>query len=69
MQYGIVKWYHEGQGRGIIVPDDGSRELMVAHSDIAGEGFKVLFQGQRVQFEAGETKRGLAARNVEVVGG
>jgi CspA family cold shock protein len=69
MRYGIVKWYNEGQGRGIIVPDDGSRELMVVHSDIAGEGFKVLFQGQRVRFEAGETKRGPAARNVEVLGG
>jgi cold shock protein len=67
MQYGIVKWYSEGRGRGAIVPDDGKRDLPVVHSDIAGEGFKVLFQGQRVRFEVEETKKGLVAKNVETV--
>jgi CspA family cold shock protein len=67
MQYGVVKWYSEGQGRGIIVPDDDVREFTVAHSDIVSDGFKILYEGQRVRFEVGETKRGLVARNVEVM--
>jgi cold shock protein len=66
MQYGTVKWYNEGQGRGIIVPDNGVRELAVIHADIAGDGFKILYDGQRVMFEVGETNHGLAARSVEV---
>lgn len=66
MKYGIVKWYHEGQGRGVIVADEGQKEVLVAHSAIAGEGFKVLYEGQRVRFDIVETARGAAAANVEM---
>lgn len=65
MMYGIVKWYNEGQGRGVVVPDDGSREFLVTHSDIAAEGFKILCEGQRVRFEVVKTARGLVASSVE----
>jgi cold shock protein len=68
MQYGIVKWYNEGRGRGVIVPDDGLKEILVTHSDITGEGFKVLYTGQRVRFDIVETARGVAAANVEMCG-
>jgi CspA family cold shock protein len=64
MPFGIVKWYREGQGRGIIIPDDGSRELTVEHFEVAGEGFKVLSEGQRVKYDVGETGKGKVARNV-----
>jgi cold shock protein len=68
MQYGIVKWYNEGQGRGGIVTDEGLKEVRVTHSDITGEGFKVLFEGQRVRFDIVETARGATAANVEMCG-
>ena len=63
MQYGIVKWYNEGQGRGVIVSDEGLKEVLVTHSAITGEGFKVLNEGQRVRFDIVETARGAAAAN------
>jgi cold shock protein len=68
MKYGIVKWYNEGQGRGVIVTDEGLKEVRVAHSAITAEGFKVLYEGQRVRFEIVETARGVAAANVEICG-
>lgn len=63
---GTVKWYNEGQGKGIIVRKSGGAELSVACSDIAAEGFKVLFEGQRVMFDVVQTERGQAAKNVTV---
>jgi cold shock protein len=66
MMQGTVKWYNEGQGRGIIVPESGGAAINVACSDIAAEGFKVLFEGQRVMFDVVQTTRGQAARNVTV---
>jgi cold shock protein len=66
MKYGTVKWYNEGQGRGMITPDDGGRDLPVSHADIAGDGFKVLYEGQRVSFETGEKVKGLSAMHVTI---
>ena len=68
MQYGIVKWYNEGQGRGVIVADEGLKEVLVTHSDITGAGFKVLYEGERVRFDIVETARGVVAANVEMCG-
>jgi cold shock protein len=68
MMQGTVKWYNDGQGRGIIVQKSGGAEISVACSDIAAEGFKVLFEGQQVMFDIIQTKRGPAAKNVTVFG-
>jgi cold shock protein len=65
MKYGTVKWYSEGQGRGLIFPDGGGRDLPVSHSDIEGEGFKVLYEGQHVSFETGENGKGPSAKRVK----
>jgi CspA family cold shock protein len=65
VEYGTVKWYDEQRGTGSIVRDEGGRELTVAHSSIACDGFKVLFEGQRVEFEIAGTATGPAAVNVK----
>ena len=64
MNCGTVKWYSEGQGRGIIVPDGDGGDLGVRCSDIATEGFKVLYEGQRVTFDVVLSGRSAAAKNV-----
>ncbi len=69
MQYGIVKWFNEGQGRGVIISDSGAAELAVGGSDILGEGFKVLEEGQRVSFDVVKTSRGLSATRVSTLDG
>jgi CspA family cold shock protein len=66
MQTGTVKWFNEAKGFGFIAPEDGSKDVFVHFSGIAGGGFKTLAEGQQVQFETKEGPKGLQA--VEVVG-
>jgi len=61
---GKVKWFSERKGYGFITPDDGSEDLFVHHSNIAGEGFRSLYENQAVEYETAEGKKGLEARNV-----
>jgi CspA family cold shock protein len=64
METGVVKWYSESRGRGIIVSDLGKRQVNVSPSGIASPGFKILYEGQRVRFEIVQTAKGPAAVKV-----
>ena len=48
MAEGTVKWFNDAKGYGFIAPADGSKDLFVHHSSIAGDGFKSLPEGARV---------------------
>lgn len=65
MATGTVKWFNSQKGFGFIVPNDGSSELFVHHTDIQMEGFKSLSDGQAVEFEIGEGKKGPCAQSVK----
>ena len=68
MRYtGTVKWFNEAKGYGFIAPADGGKDLFVHHSGIAGEGFKTLAEGAKVEFEPREGAKGPEAANVVVV--
>ena len=57
MASGTVKWFNDSKGYGFITPDEGSKDLFVHHSNIAGEGFKSLTEGARVEFEGARARR------------
>ena len=61
---GKVKWFDERKGFGFIIPDDGSEDLFVHHTSIEGQGFKSLSEGQEVEYELGQGKKGPQATNV-----
>ena len=64
---GTVKWFNDQKGYGFIEPADGSQDRFVHFSGIQGEGFRSLNDGDEVEFEAVDTRRGPAADNVVVV--
>lgn len=61
---GTVKWFDDQKGYGFIVLDDGSKDCFVHHSAIQGNGFKSLTEGERVQFDVVQGRKGPAAENV-----
>jgi cold shock protein len=67
MANGTVKWFNDSKGYGFISPDEGSKDLFVHHSNIAGDGFKTLAEGVRVSFEEREGSKGPEATNVAPV--
>ena len=64
MAEGTVKWFNERKGFGFIEKDDGG-DVFVHHSAIEAEGFRTLYEGQRVSFEIEQGTKGPAAVNVK----
>lgn len=61
--YGEVKWFNESKGYGFITQDGGD-DIFVHYSGIEGDGFKVLAEGERVEFEIENTAKGPQAVHV-----
>ena len=66
MAKGTVKWFNDTKGYGFVTGEDGT-DAFVHHSDIEGEGFKTLFEGEEVTFELTEGPKGPKAVNVKKV--
>jgi CspA family cold shock protein len=63
---GTVKWFNESKGYGFISRSEGP-DLFVHFSNIIGDGFRTLKDGQEVTFTEGQGQKGPQAENVELV--
>jgi superfamily II DNA/RNA helicase/cold shock CspA family protein len=64
----IVSFFNDSKGFGFASDDKGD-DLFIHFSNIVGDGFKSLAQGQKITFEEANGPKGREARNVRVVGG
>jgi CspA family cold shock protein len=64
---GTVKWFNEKKGFGFITPDDGGEDLFIHYTNITeeGEGFRTLKDGQKVEYEAAQGRKGMEAIKVK----
>ena len=67
MATGTVKFFNSEKGFGFITPTTGEKDVFVHFSNVAGQGFKTLEDGQQVEFEAGQGQKGPEALNVRPV--
>lgn len=64
MATGSVKWFNNAKGFGFLT-QGGDDDIFVHYSQILGEGFKTLQQGENVEFELRRGPKGLHAANVQ----
>ena len=60
---GVVKWFNGAKGYGFISRDSGE-DLFVHFSEIQSEGYRVLNEGEKVEFTVAEGEKGLQAKEV-----
>jgi CspA family cold shock protein len=63
MSKGKVKWFNEKKGYGFIEQDEGG-DVFVHYTAVQGDGFKTLSQGDAVEFDVVDGKKGPQAANV-----
>ncbi len=66
MTQGTVKFFNSEKGYGFISREQGD-DVFVHYSAIQGDGYKSLSEGQRVEFEIGNGRKGPEAQNVRPV--
>ncbi len=66
MPTGTVKFFNSEKGFGFISVE-GGEDVFVHYSNIAGDGYRSLDEGQNVEYEVGPGKKGPEALNVRAI--
>ena len=64
---GTVKWFNETKGFGFITQENGP-DIFAHFSQIQGDGFKTLAEGQKVEFSVVDGAKGPQAENIVKIG-
>lgn len=63
MAEGTVKWFNESKGFGFVAVDGGD-DVFAHYSEIQGNGFRTLAEGDRVGFEIITSAKGPKASKI-----
>ncbi len=66
MATGTVKFFNNEKGFGFISRESGD-DVFVHYSNISGDGYKSLEEGQNVEFDVAPGRKGEEAQNVRVI--
>jgi CspA family cold shock protein len=61
MATGTVKFFNSEKGFGFIAPSNGH------YSKVVGDGYRALQEGQQVEFDVAQGRKGLEAQNVRAI--
>ena len=72
---GVVKWFSRAKGYGFVIPDNpedgdpegGNPEVYAHFTQIQGEGYRNLHEGERVEYILVQAERGPAAHQIKVL--
>ena len=67
MATGTVKFFNSDKGFGFITPTNGEKDVFVHYSNLAGDGYKSLDEGQQVEFDVAQGRTAPEAQNVRVL--
>jgi CspA family cold shock protein len=63
-----VKFFNAEKGYGFISREgEGDKDVFVHYSNISGNGYKTLEEGQKVEFDVAPGRKGEEAQNVRVI--
>jgi len=63
---GTVKFFNNEKGYGFISREQGD-DVFVHYSNIQGNGYRSLEDGQRVEFDVAPGRKGEEAQNVRII--
>ena len=63
---GTVKWFNEAKGFSFIEQESGP-DVFAHFSNISGDGFKTLAEGQKVEFTVTDGQNGPQAENIVAI--
>ena len=63
---GTVKWFNSSKGFGFIEREQGD-DVFVHYSSILSDGYRELYEGQRVEFNVTQGAKGPQAESVIVL--
>lgn len=67
MTTGTVKFFNAEKGYGFISLEGGDKDVFVHYSNIQGDGYRTLEEGQKVEFDVAPGRKGDEAQNVRAV--
>ncbi len=67
MTTGTVKFFNSGKGYGFISPSTEGKDVFVHYSNVMGDGYKSLEEGQKVEFDVAQGSKGPEAQNVRAL--
>lgn len=64
MAQGTVKWFNSEKGFGFIAQDGGGPDVFAHYSNISGNGYRELTEGEQVTFDVTQGQKGPQAENI-----
>jgi cold shock protein len=67
MAKGTVKWFNSEKGFGFIEQEGGGPDVFAHYSNITGQGYRELQEGQKVEFDVTQGQKGPQAENIRAI--